>query len=59
MQKQYVLSEKEVNKAMDRLRELRMASLMCRDVDDKEYNRKFYLMAKGFEEALRVLGMIK
>lgn len=58
MKKQYVLSEKEVHEAISRMRELRHAALLCRDAEDKEFNREFYLMAKGFEDALRILGLV-
>lgn len=57
MFKQYVLSEAEVKKAKARLKEIRHISLLCRDAQDDEGNREWYLKAKGFEEALRILGL--
>ena len=59
MKKQYILTEEEVTEAIRKLKELRMASLMCRDAGDSEFNREFYLKAKGFEQALQVLGIVK
>ena len=59
MFKQYVLTEAEVRKAHDRLKELRHISLLCRDAMDLEGNREWYLRAKGYEEAMRMLGLVK
>lgn len=59
MRKQYILTESEIRQAIDRMYELRKISLSCRDAGDTEANREFYLMAKGFEEALRMLGAIQ
>lgn len=58
MRKQYILEEAEVFKARDRLKELKHIALLCRDAADTEGNREWYLKAKGFEEALQMLGLI-
>ena len=57
MIKQYVLSEAEVTKVNDRLYELRRIAMLSRASGDDESNREYYLRAKGFEEALKVLGL--
>lgn len=54
---QYVLTKKEVDNAQKRLLELRHHALLCRDGGHLEDNREFYLRAKGFEEALKMLGI--
>ena len=56
MLKQYVLDQKEVDKAYDRLSQLRRSAMLCRAAGDTEGNREFYLRAKGFQEALDILG---
>ena len=57
MFKQYVLTAKEVEAARDRLYELRRHAMLCRAAGDEESNREYYLKAKGFEEALRILRL--
>ena len=59
MYRQYVLTEAEVRKVRERLREMRHISLLSRDAHDDEANKEWYLRAKGFEEALIMLGLIK
>lgn len=59
MRIQYVLNEKEVNAAKKRLDKLRWIALMSRDSNDEEGNREFYLRAKGFEDALMILGILE
>lgn len=54
---QYVLSEQEVKKAVDRLSQLKHVALLSRDAGQMEDNREYYLRARGFEEALRLLGI--
>ena len=54
---QYVLTKSEVDNAHRRLRELRHLTLLSRDGGHLEDNREFYLRAKGFEEALKFLGL--
>ena len=58
MIRQYVLTEQEVRKVRSRLGEMRQIALMCRDAQDEESNREWYLRAKGYEEALKMLGII-
>lgn len=58
MKIQYVLEPKEVKKSKDRLRELKQIALMSRDVGDMEANREYYLMAKGFDECMQILGIV-
>lgn len=58
MKKQYILTEKEVEKALERFKELKMNAMLCRDAMDMNSNREFYLRAKGFEDALKTLGII-
>lgn len=57
MKLQYVFSEGEIEKARSRLRHLRRIALLSRDAGDTAGNREFYLKAKGFEEALVLLGI--
>lgn len=57
MKVQYVISEEELIKAKKRLLELRHIALLSRDAEQHEDNREFYLRAKGFEEALKILGI--
>lgn len=55
MTKQYIISEKEIKALKDKLRELKQAALLSRDVGSKEDNREFYLMAKGLQIAMDIL----
>lgn len=57
MIKQYVLSQNEVDEVKRRLAELKHLALLSRDGLNLEDNREFYLRAKGFEEALKMLGL--
>lgn len=59
MVKQYVLTQTEVDNVQRRLWDLRHHALLCRDGGHLEDNREFYLRAKGFEEALKMLGLRK
>lgn len=56
---QYVLTQTEVDNVQRRLWELRHLALLSRDGGHLEDNREFYLRAKGFEEALKILGLRK
>lgn len=61
MKMQYVFSKfskQEIKAVRARLKELKWVALMNRDAKDAEANREFYLMAKGFEEALVMLGIV-
>lgn len=58
MYKQYIMTEAEVRKVRNRLSEMRKIALMSRDAGDSGDNLEWYLKAKGFEEALRMLGII-
>lgn len=58
MYKQYIMTETEVKKARNRLSEMRKIALMSRDAGDRGDNLEWYLRAKGFEEALKMLGII-
>ncbi len=58
MRKQYILTEDEVRKLDARLKEMRHIALLCRDAGDTEGNKEWYLKAKGFEEALQMLGLV-
>lgn len=57
MKVQYILTEEEVLKAKKRLLELRHIALLSRDAEQHEDNREYYLRAKGFEDALTILGI--
>lgn len=57
MKIQYVFSASEIEKVRSRLRRLRKVALISRDAGDTAGNREFYLKAKGFEEALTMLGI--
>ena len=57
MKVQYVFSASEVEKVRSRLRYLQRIALISRDAGDTAGNREFYLKAKGFEEALTMLGI--
>ncbi len=59
MTRQYILTEREIRAVRDKLNELRQVALLSRDCRDRESNREFYLRAKGFEDALRMLGIIE
>lgn len=57
MKIQYVFSASEIEKVKSRLRHLRKIVLISRDAGDTAGNREFYFKAKGFEEALTMLGI--
>lgn len=59
MKVQYVLSEQEIQRAKDRLKQLRHVALLSRDSGHMEDNREYYLRAQGFKEALVILGVVK
>ena len=59
MRIQYILTQEEVSKAKKRLEHLKQIALMSRDAGEKADNREFYLRAKGFEDALITLGILK
>ena len=54
---QYVLTEEELTKAIERFEQLKHIALLSRDAREAEDNREYYLRAKGFEEALKILGV--
>lgn len=58
MRVQYVFSEQEIEAVRARLKKLKWIALMSRDARDAEANREFYLKAKGFEDALIMLGIV-
>lgn len=57
MRTEYIFTEDEIRKAKSRATELKQLALMCRDEGDTESNREIYLRAKGFCEALEILGI--
>lgn len=57
MIKQYIISEKEVKAVKAKLKILRQAALLSRDAGEVEDNKEYYLKAKGFQEALEILGI--
>lgn len=57
MRIQYILTQEEVRNALDRLAQLKHVALLSRDAGQTEDNREYYLRAKGFEEALKILGV--
>lgn len=59
MRIQYMLSEQEIQRAKDRLKQLRHVALLSRDSGHMEDNREYYLRAQGFKEALTILGIMK
>lgn len=59
MKIEYVLSPQEIKAVKDRLAQLRQIALLNRNAYDAEANREYYLRAKGFEEALTMLGIIQ
>lgn len=59
MKIEYVLSAKEVQAVKDRMNELRKLALLARDAQEMEDSKELYLKAKGFEEALTILGIIQ
>lgn len=59
MKVQYVLSSDEVRAVKDRLYELKQIALASRDAGDLEANREYYLRAKGFEDCMTILGIIR
>lgn len=59
MKVQYVLSNTEIKAVRDRLHELKQVALMSRDAGDIDANREYYLRAKGFEDCMTILGIIK
>lgn len=59
MRIQYIITKEELNTAQRRLEQMRQIALMARDAADTETNREFYLKAKGFEEAMNLLGFRK
>lgn len=59
MRVQYIITKEEIDRAKRKLYELRQAALLSRDIGEMEDNRDLYLRAKGFEDALIALGVIK
>ena len=59
MRKLYTLEEREIDKALDRLKELKHIALLSRDAGEMKDNREYFLRAKGFEDALKILGILK
>ena len=59
MRVQYILSQAEVDAARKRLEKLKWIALISRDAKDDTSNREYYLRAKGFEDALEMLGLTK
>lgn len=59
MKIEYILTAQEIKTAKDRLAELRRAALLSRDAGEMEDSKELYLKAKGFEEALTILGIIQ
>lgn len=57
MIKQYIISEKEIKAVKAKLKTLKQAVLLSRDAGEVEDNREYYLKAKGFQEALEILGI--
>lgn len=57
MRVQYVITNDEIQKAQDRLAQLRHVALLSRDAGQTEDNREYYLRARGFSEALEILGI--
>lgn len=58
MKIQYVLTKEEIKTAKERLIHLQHIALLSRDAEDYDSNREYYLRAKGFEEALIMLGIL-
>lgn len=59
MKIEYILTSQEIKTAKERLAELRRAALLSRDAGKMEDSKELYLKAKGFEEALTILGIIQ
>lgn len=59
MKIQYIITEMEIKDAKNQLAHLKQLALLSRDAGEKEDNREFYLRAKGFEDALIMLGILK
>ena len=59
MKIEYVFTASEIKAAKDRLAQLRQAALLSRDAKEMEDSKEFYLKAKGFEEALTMLGIMQ
>ena len=59
MIRQYIITEKEIKEVKQKLKTLRQAALFSRDAGELEDNKDYYLRAKGFEEALTMLGIIQ
>ena len=59
MRIQYILTQEEVQNALDRLAQLKHVALLSRDANQMDDNREYYLRAKGFEDALKILGIKK
>ena len=57
MIKQYIITEKEIKIVKNKLKTLRQAALLSRDAGEMEDNKEYYLRAKGFQEALEILGI--
>lgn len=57
MRIQYVITETEMQRVLHRLSELRQIAMMSRDAGQSEDSREYYLRAKGFNEALKMLGV--
>lgn len=57
MRIQYILEKDDIKRARDRLSQLKHIALLSRDAGHDEDNREYYLRAKGFQEALEILGI--
>ena len=59
MKIEYILTAQEIKTVKERLAELRRAAPLSRDAGEMEDSKELYLKAKGFEEALTILGIIQ
>lgn len=58
MRVQYIITKEEIDRAKRRLEVLRQIALASRDAGEMEDSKEFYLKAKGFEDALTILGIL-
>ena len=59
MKIQYIITKEEIDGAKQKLWELKQAALLSRDAGMMQDNREYYLRAKGFEDAMIALGILR
>lgn len=59
MKRYYSATQKEVDELFGRFAYFKEMALINRDAGDTETSREYYFKAKGMEEALKILGLLR